>query len=109
MNINVNDITIKMISAAKSVVGDKWSVTQSYFESESRIFAERFASIANLRDGGLISESRAKKHVKFQKEAWETVLLAVVGLNQIMVEQALNAALAAVSDIVNKAVGFALL
>lgn len=109
MSLNVNDITMKMIDAAQGVVGDKWSATQSYFESESRIFAERFASIANLRDDGLISESRAKKHVKFQKEAWETVLLAVVGLNQIMVEQALNAALAAVSDIVNAAVGFTLL
>jgi hypothetical protein len=47
--------------------------------------------------------------VKFQKEAWETVLLAVAGLNQFMVEQALNAALKAVNEMVNTAVGFALI
>ncbi len=109
MTINTNDVARKMIAAVKSVVGDQWPATQSYFESESRIFAERFSSIAALRAEGLISESRAKSHVQFQKEAWETVLLAVAGLNQIMVEQALNAALNAVNEMVNKAVGFALL
>lgn len=109
MTINTNAIAKKMITAAKGVVGDQWPATQSYFESESRIFAERFASIAALRAEGLISESRARSHVQFQKEAWETVLLAVAGLNQIMVEQALNAALDAVNEVVNKAVGFALL
>lgn len=109
MSINVDDVAKTMIEAAKGVVGEKWPVTQTYFESESKIFAERFASIAKLHAEGLISESRAKSHVKFQKEAWETVLLAVAGLNQIMVEQALNAALKAVNETVNTAVGFALI
>lgn len=109
MSLNVDDVAKTMIEAARSVVGKKWPTTQTYFESESKIFAERFASIAKLRAEGLISESRAKSHVKFQKEAWETVLLAVAGLNQIMVEQALNAALKAVNEMVNTAVGFALI
>lgn len=109
MTLNTNDVAQKMIAAAQGVVGDKWPATQSYFESESRIFAERFASIAALLAEGAISQARAQSHVQFQKEAWETVLLAVVGLNQIMVEQALNAALNAVNEVVNKAVGFALL
>lgn len=109
MSLDVNDVAFRMVQAARGVVGDRWPSTQTYFESESRIFAERFASIAKLRAEGLISESRARNHVRFQKEAWETVLLAVVGLNQIMVEQALNAALDAVNEVVNKAVGFALI
>jgi len=109
MSIDVTDVAAKMLAAAKSVVGTNWPATQQYFESETKIFAERFASIAKLRAEGAISEERAKSHIEFQKEAWETVLLAVVGLNQIMVERALNAALDAVKDIVNKAVGFVLL
>ena len=109
MSIDVSEIAEKMLAAAKGVIGDKWPTTQKYFESEAKIFAERFASIEKLRAEGAISEERAKSHVEFQKEAWETVLLAVVGLNQLMVEQALNAALKAVREIVNKAVGFALL
>lgn len=109
MSIDVSDIAEKMLAAAKGVIGDNWPTTQKYFESEAKILAERFASIEKLRAEGAISEERAKSHVEFQKEAWETVLLAVVGLNQLMVEQALNAALKAVREIVNKAVGFALL
>ena len=109
MSIDVSCIAEKMLAAAKEVVGKNWPTTQKYFESETKIFAERFLSIATLHAEGAISEERAKSHVEFQKEAWETVLLAVVGLNQLMVEEALNAALKAVKEIVNKAVGFVLL
>lgn len=109
MTIDVSDVAEKMLAAAKGVVGDKWPTTKSYFESEAKIFAERFASIAALHASGAISEERAKSHVEFQKESWETVLLVVVGLNQLMVEEALNAALKAVKEIVNKAIGFALI
>ncbi len=109
MSLDVSAIAVTMLAAAKGVVGETWPATQTYFESETKIFAERFASIAKLRADGLITEFRAKRHIQFQKESWETMLLAVAGLNQIMVEEALNAALAAVSDVVNAAMGFALL
>lgn len=109
MSLDASDVSRKMLDAAKKVVGNKWPTTKKYIESEARMFAERFASIAQLRADGVISEERAKSHVEFQKTSWETVLLAVEGLNQLMVEQALNAALKAVQKIVNRAVGFALL
>jgi hypothetical protein len=109
MSIDVSEVAEKMLAAAKEVVGTKWPGTKSYFESETKIFAERFVSIARLYAEGAISEERAKSHVDFQKEAWETVLLAVAGLNQLMVEEALNAALKAVKGVVNGTIGFALL
>ncbi len=109
MSLDVQDVASKMIEAAKGVVGEKWPVTSAYFVSESRMFAERFAAIARMRAEGVISEERARSHVAFQKDAWETVLVAAYGLTQLMVEQALNAALDAVRDVVNAAVGFALI
>ncbi len=109
MSLDVEAIAKDMLGAAKGVVGDKWPTTKKYFESETKIFAERLASIEKMRKSGLISEDRAKLHFDFQKEAWETVLLAVQGLTQLMVEQALNAALEVVRAVVNKAIGFALL
>jgi hypothetical protein len=99
----------KMLEAAKVVVGDKWPKTKAYFESESKILAQRLASVARLRVDGKISEQRAKDLVAFQLEAFETVLLAVEGLNQLLLEEALNAALKVVKDAVNTAAGFALL
>lgn len=109
MNIDVQQITAGMLGAAKSVVSDKWPITQKYFESETQIFAQRLAGIAVMYAAGDISESRAKMHLQFQKEAWETVLLTVAGLNQLMIEQALNAALDVIRDTVNTAIGFALI
>jgi hypothetical protein len=109
MSLDAEAIAKDMVAAAKSVVGDKWPTTRKYFESESKIFAERLAGIAKMRASKMISENRARQHLQFQTEAWETVLLAVNGLNQLMVEQALNAAIKVIQQAVNKAVGFALL
>ena len=109
MSIDTSEIFNKMVGAAKGVFDEKWPETKDYAESEVRVFAERFATIARLRAAGQITEKRAKLHVEFQKDAWETVLLAVQGLTLIMIEQALNAALDAVKEIVNTAVGFILL
>lgn len=108
-SINVNDLGAKMLTAAEGVLTAKWAKVRPYVESETRILAERLASIARLRAAGSISEERAKDLVAFQKEAFETVLLAVEGLTQLAVEEALNAALKAVRDTVNTAIGFALI
>ena len=98
-----------MLSAAEGVVKDRWPTTRQYFESETRMLAERLASIEKMRLAGTISESRAKMHLEFQKESYGTVLLAVEGLNQLLVEQALNAALTVVKEAVNAALGFVLI
>jgi hypothetical protein len=109
MSIDTSEVIEKMLSAAKGVFDERWPETREYAESEVKIFAERLATIAKLRAAGAISEKRARRHIEFQKEAWETVLLAVIGLNQLLIEEALNAALDAVKDIINTAVGFVLL
>ena len=109
MNLDIDAIEKQMINAAKGVVKDKWPATKSYFESESKAYAGRLATIVKLRKDGVISEERAKQHVAFQTNAWETVLLSVEGLNQLLVEEALNAATRAIREAVNKAIGFALL
>lgn len=109
MTIDTSAIAKDMISAAKGVVDQSWPATREYFESESKMYAQRLASIAKMYDDGIISEKRAKEHVTMQNEAWETTLLAVNGLSQILIEQALNAAIKVIRDAVNKSVGFVLL
>ena len=109
MSLDIDAITKDMIAAAKGVVDDRWPTTREYFESESKMYAQRLASIAKMFNDGLISEKRAKEHVEFQNEAWQTTLEAVKGLSQLVVEQALNAAIKVIRDAVNTAIGFALL
>jgi len=109
MSLDVDVIAKDMIAAAKGVVDQKWPATREYFESESKMYAQRLASVAKMYADGIISEKRAKEHIALQNEAWETTLLAVNGLSQILIEQALNAAIKVIRDAVNKAIGFALL
>ena len=109
MSLDIEAIGKQMIDAAKGVVKDKWPSTGTYFESESKAYAARLATIVQLRVDGQISVERAKQHVAFQTNASETVLFAVEGLNQLLVEEALNAAIKVIRDVVYKAIGFALL
>ncbi|MBI5451028.1 MAG: hypothetical protein HY940_06690, partial [Gammaproteobacteria bacterium] len=78
MSLDIDVITKDMIAAAKGVVDDRWPTTKKYFESESKMYAQRLASIAKMFKDGLISEKRAKEHVEFQNEAWQTTLEAGV-------------------------------
>jgi cytochrome c-type biogenesis protein CcmH/NrfG len=109
MSLDVEIIAKDMIAAAKVVVDQNWPATQEYFETESKMYAQRLASIAKMHANGIITEKRAKEHIAFQNEAWETTLLAVNGLSQLLIEQALNAAINVIRDAVNKAIGFVLL
>jgi len=109
MSLNLDEIASDMISAAKGVVDEKWPATREYFESESKMYAQRLASIAKMYADGIISQKRAKVHVALQNEAWETTLLAVNGLSQLLIEEALNAAIKVIRKTVNTALGFALL
>lgn len=109
MSLDIDKLFGDMLFAAQGVVKDKWPTTREYFESETKMLAQRLVTIEKMRRDGTISESRAKLHLDFQKESYQTVLLAVEGLNQLLVEEALNAALKVVKDAVNTAVGFVLL
>lgn len=109
MSFDVESIAKEMISAAKAVIDKKWPETREYFESESKKYALSLANVAKMYTEGTISEKRAKEHIVLQNEAWETTLLAVEGLNQILVEESLNAAINVIRDAVNKAIGFMLL
>lgn len=109
MSLDTDKLLGDMLSAAQGVVKDKWPATREYFESETKMLVERLGAIEKMRRDGIISETRAKRHLDFQKESFQTVLLAVEGLNQLLVEESLNAALKVVKDAVNTAVGFVLL
>ena len=109
MSLDIESIGKQIIEAAQGVVNEKWPSTRKYFEAESKAYAARLATIVQLRRDGVITEERARQHITFQNNSWETVLLAVEGLTQLLIEEALNAAIKVIRDAVNTAIGFALL
>mgnify|MGYP000255315524 CR=1 FL=1 len=109
MSLDINVLAKDILTAAKGVFNDKWPGVQNYVESEAQMYAQRLASVAKLYADGHITEERARKHLAMQKEAWETTLISVTGLSQLMIEAALNAAINVIRGAVNRTIGFALL
>jgi hypothetical protein len=81
----------------------------AYAESEASKFAASIETITSLYASSQISKDEATAQLQLQKNASQAVLTAVEGITLILATQAINAGLAAVAAIVNKAIGFVLL
>jgi hypothetical protein len=109
MSLKASQLAAAMSAAAADSLGDKWPDIKDYAVGEFKKVAADIVLIGKLRTRKKISSRRAKLHLEMQKNATKTVLLTVEGLGILAVEAALNAALKAVRDVVNTAVGFSLL
>lgn len=107
--VNVEELAAKMLEAAKNVFSSKWPEAKDYAESEFKKIAESVAFIEAQCALGVMNKEKAKLHLNMQKNASKMMLLCLEGLGLLTVEKAINAALAAVKDTVNTALGFAIL
>ena len=108
-NIDVQQILPSMIAAAKGVFDRKWPVIKDYAEAELEKLARTLAQIEALKFSGQISDAEASVLFEMQKHTARAVMLTLQGMSLLLVEGAINAALAAVRDTINTAIGFALL
>ena len=108
MSLDVGEIVSKMRVAFKGKLSDKWPEIKDYAEAESKKLAVNFAMIEKLKLSGEITEEQVKLHHAIQRNATRSVLLTVEGLGLIAVEQAMNAAMDALKQTVNEAIGFSL-
>ena len=109
MALNIQDLLGPMLDAAKIVVGNKWPTIQTYAEAEMKKVGEKILDIEKMKLEGSTTDEKAKLLFEMQINASKTVLLTVQGMTKIMAEQAINAALGAIRDVANKAIGFTLL
>lgn len=109
MAIDVSDLLQKMLKAAGDSLKDQWPAIRDFGETEFKNLAETLALIVRLKAEGKITEEQATLHLQIQKNTTRMVLLTAEGLALIAVEAAINAALNAVKETVNTAIGFALL
>ena len=108
MSINVSDLSKKMLVACKGVLSANWPDIKEYAESETKKLAQTIIMIEKLHLTGKITKKQAKLLLDIQKNSMRIVLLAVEGMGVLMVEKAINAALAVVKDAVNTALNFKL-
>lgn len=108
-NLDVQQVFAGMVGAAQGVFGQKWPVIQDYAEAEFDKLARTFAQIEKLTLSGQINAAEASVLFEMQKNTARAVMLALEGMSLALVEGAINAALAVVSNTVNTALGFALI
>ncbi|EMP56423.1 hypothetical protein MSNKSG1_05733 [Marinobacter santoriniensis NKSG1] len=108
-NIDVHQILPGMIAAAKGVFDEKWPIIKDYAEAELEKLARTLAQIEALKLSGQISDAEASMLFEMQKNTARAVMLTLQGMSLLLVEGAINAALAAVKDTINTALGFTFL
>ena len=109
MALDAKDLVGPILSAVKPILTKYWGEVRDYAESESEKMAHTLATITELRVANKIDDQQAEALVDMQKHSMQAVLLTVEGIGIIAAQNAINAALGAVKDTVNKAIGFALL
>lgn len=108
MGLKTSELAKSMLGAAESVLGEKWPEIRDYARGEAKKIAQDMVLVEKLVLKGKMSPERARLHLQIQLNSARTVFLAVEGLGILAAEQALNAALGAVRDAVNTALGFPL-
>ncbi len=109
MSLKVRELTKAMLAAAKGELVDSWPEVKEYAAAEAKKTAQTLVMIEKLSLQGKITKQQAKIHLRMQKNSALAVLLTLEGLGILAVENAINAALKAIQDSVNTAVGFALI
>ncbi|WP_310496414.1 hypothetical protein [Sandarakinorhabdus sp.] len=106
--LSVGTLAKAMIGAAKGSFNRDWPVVKEFAEGELKKLAQTLVQIGRLTALGRVNHAEASVLLEMQKNTARAVMLALQGMSLLMVEQAINAALGAVRDLVNGAIGFAL-
>jgi hypothetical protein len=107
--LSVGPLVEKMVAAARDSLGRDWSKARAFAEPQFDNLARSLVNIGELTAQGAITAEEAAALLEVHKHTTRTVLLAVKGIGLLAAEKAVNAALGAVRDTVNGAIGFALL
>lgn len=108
MSLKVSSLVKDMLAAAKTEVADKWPDVKIYATAEARKLAQTLVMIQQLRLAGQITQKQAEILLDMQKQTSRVVLLTIEGLSLLAAEAAVNAAVKAIRDTVNDAVGWRL-
>ena len=107
--INASSLVSPIITAFKGAFQDRWPEIRDFAEGEGKKLASSLAQIVKLRTTAQITDAECGVLLEMQKNTARAVMLALAGMSLLLVEQAINAALAAVRDVVNGAIGFGFL
>jgi len=109
MALKLSDVLSPMLKAAKNSFKDSWPKVKDYARPELKKLAQSMVDITRLVVADKVNKQQAKALFNIHKNTTQMVMLTIEGLGIIAVENAINAALKAVSDVVNTASGIKIL
>jgi hypothetical protein len=109
VSLPVKEVLKPMLDAVRASLAKDWKKVERYAKPEFDRLARSLRDIAALAAEGAISAAEARSLLSIHRNTTRTVLLTVEGMGVIAVEKAINAALGAVKDAVNRAAGVTVL
>lgn len=109
MPLDVNSLLSSMVAAASDSFGESWNQVRDYATAQFQQTAATLALIERDTLSGSITPEQARNLLDIQNQATQAVMLAIATMTAASVQKAINAALGAVRETVNAAVGFTLL
>jgi hypothetical protein len=100
MEIDFKSVAADMLEAIKNVVGDNISDIQDLVDDELEDFAKRTATLTKKVAAGTLSVEQAKSILKIRKNAVETVILSAAGIGILAAEEAINAAIGVLKEVI---------
>ena len=105
MALDIQALTSTMASAFQGVLQGSWANIQTTVVPELQSMAR---AIVHIETGGF-SPAAAQMLLSEQRESLQDVLIASLDIEETLAQNAINAALGAISQTVNTALGFTLL
>lgn len=109
MPLDIDSVVTAMLSAAKGPLQKYWKTAEPVAKAEFTKIAQVIAKIGVDRATETITPDDADDLLSEAQDASATALDTQIGMGELAAQDAINAALAAVSGIVNGYLGFELI
>ncbi|WP_348823025.1 hypothetical protein [Flavobacterium aestuarii] len=103
MKLDINEILADMLNAIKISLKDDWSIVKKSANNFIQSKKDRLEMLSLMRLNGEISESFFEKRLADEKEILASELHSIAIVNKVMAQNAANAAIHVLEDIVNTA------
>jgi hypothetical protein len=109
MALDSDQLLKAMLEAAKNSLGNNWQLAATTAKDRFQGLAQILVDIETDKLNGDLTESEAQENLEMHQNAVQGALQSLQGIGKLMAQAAINAAMAAVKDIVNKAIGWTLI
>lgn len=103
MKFDINEILADMLEAMKGTIKDDWNVVKKSANNFVQSKKDRLELLATMRLAGAIDNEFFEKRLVDEKEILTSELHSIAIVNKVMAQNAANAALKVLEDVITTA------